>query len=74
MTPPADSMREILMGGASKKNQRHNAAVNCCCLPRSGSRLRLPVVFNPSKSPKQTAIHHLGISESQKKLSGEVFL
>jgi hypothetical protein len=72
MTPPADSMREILMGGASK-NQHHDAAVTCCCLPRTGSRLRLAVVFDPSKSPKQTAIRHLGIAESQKKLSGEVF-
>ncbi len=72
MTPPAESMREIVMGGASK-NQRHDAAVTCCCPPRAGSRLRLAVVFDPSKSLKQTAIHHLGISESQKKLSGEVF-
>lgn len=71
MTPPADSMREILMGGASK-NQRHDAAVTCCCLPGAGARLRLPVVFDPNKSLKQTAIRHLGISESQKKLSGEV--
>ena len=71
MTPPADSMREILMGGASK-NKRHDAAVICCCLPRAGARLRLPVVLDPNKSLRQTAIRHLFISESQKKLSGEV--
>jgi hypothetical protein len=44
-----------------------------CCLPRAGSRLPLPVVLGPSKTLKQTAIHHLDISESRKKLSGEVF-
>ncbi len=72
MTPPADSMREILMGGVNE-NQHHDAAVICCCLPRIGSRLQLLVVFYPSKAPKQTAIRSLGISESEKKLLGEVF-
>jgi hypothetical protein len=60
------------MGGA-RKNQRQCPAVICCCLPHTGSRLRLPAVFDPSKSLKQTAIRHFGISESQEKLSGEVF-
>jgi hypothetical protein len=72
MTPPADSMREILMGGA-KKNRHHGPAVICCSLQRVGSRLRSPLVFDPSKSPRQTAIRHLGFYESHKKLSGEVF-
>ncbi len=72
MTPPAESMREILMGGA-RKNQRYGPAVICCCLTCARSQLRSAIVLDPSKSLEQTAIRHLGISESQKRLSGEVF-
>jgi hypothetical protein len=74
MTPPAGSMREILMGGADKNQRCTAAAAGPSPLDSLLKLPQLPLFFGVGKSRQQAATGHLNINipESQKKLSGEV--
>ena len=66
------SMQGIRMGGTAE-NQCHGASVTYyCSLPRADCGPQFSL-FDPDKSFQQIAMCHLGISENQQKLSGEVF-